>query len=64
MQVSIDGKNTYTTELGSGDSKIKEVILEVKKFYENIDFTLEFDFTKSNITSDIINSATYFCTEV
>ena len=27
MQVSIDGKNTYTTELGNGDSKIKEVIL-------------------------------------
>ena len=64
MKPSIDGKNTYTTTLGEGDSKIKEIISEVNKNYDNIDFVLEFDFEKLNVTENILNSATYYFTEI
>ena len=64
MQISIDGKKTYTTTLGQGDCFIKEVVNLVKDSYERIDFVMEFDFTKLNITNNILDSATYYSTEI
>lgn len=63
MQTSIDGKNTYTTTLGVGDSMIKEIITETKKNYAEMDFVIEFDFAKPNIIDNIIDSATFYFTE-
>ena len=64
MQVSIDGKNTYTTYFGNGDCDLKSIINLSKNSFESVDFIMEFDFTKLNITNDVINSATFCFTEI